>query len=338
MTATILVIGATYLDTCFAGIELPSAIRPTTFADDAVTCFGGKGYNQAVGARRLGAEVTFVSAVGGGDADDPMSGLVSVMLKEEGFAEDDLYLQAQTGCRLPPVSVVSNSNDVKMLAPKRGQVPGPPLDLLRGADVGRRIAAADVVLMTYDYREPVLQEVLNQLIELGENRPALVVNPAPDHEERFYVRAPQMRRIDWLVPNEREAKLLLTEQPNDRTTDELARDLADIGIANVVVTAGEHGSVYADRRGRTFHIPSFSPGVVDTTAASDAYCAALAVAIAEGADARAALTMATAAAACACERLGTSVAMPHRSEVRAFLHQQQLRSNCDSLLTDNVRK
>jgi ribokinase len=63
--------------------------------------------------------------------------------------------------------------------------------------------------------------------------------------------------------------------------------------------------------------------VVDTTAAGDAFTAALGYAIAQGQTLPKAARFANAAGALACTRLGAQAAMPTLDEVRCLLADQQ---------------
>ena len=67
------------------------------------------------------------------------------------------------------------------------------------------------------------------------------------------------------------------------------------------------------------HVPGFRVPVVDTTAAGDAFNAALAVGLAEGMPLPAAVRFANAAGALACTKMGAIPAMPTRAEVDTLL-------------------
>ena len=82
-TPNILVVGSFVQDLTFATRAFP---RPgETIVGEFSTGPGGKGSNQAVAARRAGAEVTFVGAVG----DDAFASSVREFYKKEG----QLYIQ-----------------------------------------------------------------------------------------------------------------------------------------------------------------------------------------------------------------------------------------------------
>jgi ribokinase len=65
--------------------------------------------------------------------------------------------------------------------------------------------------------------------------------------------------------------------------------------------------------------PSFSVDAVDTTAAGDVFCGALATALVEGQSLGGAALFASAAAAISVTRLGAQVSAPTREEIDRFL-------------------
>nr|MDT0663086.1 ribokinase [Micromonospora sp. DSM 115978] len=87
-------------------------------------------------------------------------------------------------------------------------------------------------------------------------------------------------------------------------------------VPRVVLTLGPEGAWYADRDlVGPVHVPPVRVAVVDSTAAGDAFTAALAVAWGEDRDLVDAVRWASAAAAACAQKLGASVALPHRAEI-----------------------
>ncbi len=85
------------------------------------------------------------------------------------------------------------------------------------------------------------------------------------------------------------------------------------GRGSLVVTADSH----------FYTVPAFSVEVVDTTAAGDAFTAALAVASGRGEPLRDAARFANAAGALACSKFGAQQAMPSAGEVRMLMDDQR---------------
>jgi ribokinase len=127
-----------------------------------------------------------------------------------------------------------------------------------------------------------------------------------------------LRAVDILSPNEREAEALLGVTINDL---ESARQAAGLlrkkGIKRVVLKLGERGAVLAEGD-EVRHFPALKVPVVDTTAAGDAFTAALAVRFAETGNLGEAVDFAVRAGALAVTKLGAQPSLPTRVEVEAL--------------------
>ena len=82
---------------------------------------------------------------------------------------------------------------------------------------------------------------------------------------------------------------------------------------------GERGS-YVACEGKRYLVPSPKVEAIDTTAAGDVYCGALAVALNEGITFENAVKFATAAAAISVTRLGAQPSAPKRIEIDEFIN------------------
>ena len=83
----------------------------------------------------------------------------------------------------------------------------------------------------------------------------------------------------------------------------------------MIVTLGARGAWYGDRDGAERRIPGLEVPTVDSTAASDAFTGALAVAWGEDRDLGEAVRWACAAGAACVRRVGASVSLPRRAEI-----------------------
>src|SRR5262249_37071228 len=151
-----------------------------------------------------------------------------------------------------------------------------------------------------------------------------ILNPAPVPDAPLEV----WRDVDYLTPNAGEAARLGGVDVTDRASAaDAARTLRDRGVATVVVTLGAHGALPVTAAagapvgpaGAVAPAPGIPGTAVDTTAAGDAFNAALAVALGERMDRAEALRFANATAALACTRRGAQPSLPSRSEVTRLL-------------------
>jgi ribokinase len=299
------VIGSSNLD--FA-VTVPHLPRPgeTVSGGQLVVSPGGKGANQAVAARRLGAEVRFVTLLG----TDVVGDRLLAALVQAGLPRDDLQRsdEAPTGVALIAVDPAGR-NQIAVapganhrLTPDRA---GLHVDAL---------AWADVVLLQLETPIETVRWALTEARRLGKTT---IVNPAPARV--LPLPADLFPLVDYLTPNETEAGLIAGREVVGVAGAQAAgRLLVSMGAGSAVVTVGAEGAVWV---GGTdcIHVAGFPVSPVDTVGAGDAFNGALATLLAAGASVGDALTVANAAGALTCTRRGAMDALPSRDEVRTLL-------------------
>ncbi|TMV67818.1 ribokinase, partial [Thioclava sp. BHET1] len=119
--------------------------------------------------------------------------------------------------------------------------------------------------------------------------------------------------LSMLVMNEIEAAQL---------TGALGQSLADLPVADIIVTKGAQGADWTRKGEATLSVPAFRVVPVDTTGAGDCFIGSLAAALDRGLSREDAMRFASAASAVQVTRPGASDAMPARAEVEAFLSAQ----------------
>ena len=97
--------------------------------------------------------------------------------------------------------------------------------------------------------------------------------------------------------------------------------LTEMGPAVVIITLGAQGSLLR-LEGEDTLVPPCKVKPVDTTAAGDTYCGALATARLEGMDWKDAVKFATAASAISVTRMGAQPSIPLRGEIDEFMRKQ----------------
>jgi ribokinase len=267
---------------------------------------GGKGSNQAIAAARLGAEVVFITKLGR----DMFGELARRTYAAEGVSDRHIHDSAEqtTGAAAIVVDAERGENAIIV-------VPGASdeLTLAEVEAAASDIAASSVFLTQFELKLPVVERGMRIAAERGVK---VILNPAP----ALAVPASIYASVDYLTPNESEAKLL-SGLPVD-SVEEAAR-AADFflahGVHNVVITLGARGVLVKNAQ-LCEHVPAVEAGrVLDTTGAGDAFNGGFAVALAEGADLISAARFGCAVAGVAVTRVGTAPAMPRREEVEALL-------------------
>lgn len=278
------VIGSVNLDLVARVERLPGAgetVLGSTFTEHP----GGKGLNQAVAASRSGASTALVGAVG----DDHAGRTLRDIARHEnidvnGLAEAD----APTGRAL--IGVDERAENQIIVVPGANSLVGGDVDVPLC-----RVALAQL--------EVPLSTVLTAFTSARLDGATTVLNPAPAAPLPDELLA----ACDVVVPNEHELDLVGG-----------ADHLLSRGVGAVVVTLGARGVSIVDSRGER-HVPAHRVTAVDTTAAGDAFCGALAARLAAGDDLDAAVRFAAAAGALATTREGAVPSIARRHEIEALL-------------------
>jgi ribokinase len=299
----ILVVGSINVDIVALTERLP-APGETVTGGTLLINHGGKGANQAVAARRLGADVRFIGCVG----DDTFGPELRQSMAAEGIGIDGLATIA--GVHSGTAVIVVDAAGRNQIAVASGA--NLHLTVDRVARFPEAFAWAQVVICQL---EVPLDTVLWTLRTARQHGATTVLNPAPPQPM-----PPEIwSLVDYLTPNEVEAAQV-SGLPLAALSDagEVARALLARGPRAVILTLGAQGA-FAGTRDHRGHVPAFPVTAVDTTAAGDAFSGALAVALAEGRPLTGAVRFANAAAGLACTRPGAQNALPVRTRVDALL-------------------
>lgn len=270
-------------------------------ADSFAIVPGGKGFNQAVAARRLGAEVAIVGRVGS----DAFALPFMDAMQAEGVDATQVGEDAEEGTGIGmPIVFPDGANSI-VYAPRAN------LRLTAGHVAAARNAIAGADMLLIQLEVPMEANLEAVRIAQGAGVPVML-NPAPasDLPEGL------LEQVAFVVPNEVEAAMLAHDALP--APAEKARSLFRPGMVASIVTLGERGAVYFAGQD-TVDVPPFRVETVDSVGAGDAFCAGLAVATLLGMGLADAVRFASAAGAVAVTRPGASSSLPTRAEVEALL-------------------
>jgi ribokinase len=272
---------------------------------------GGKGLNLAVGARRLGATVDGLLAIG----DDVLAALAAPALARAGLPAGMLHrVPGPTGAGIGFTDAAGEN--CLAVHPGANARLG-PAEVRAAAD---RIGRAALVLAQFEAGDDAVAETFR--IARAAGVPTLL-NPSP-----FRMPSPEiLGRTGILVVNAVEATAFGTAldvpvpegaaEPGH--LDVLAEALLARGPDLVVVTLGAGGAL-AFRTGHpALAQPAFAVNAVDTLGAGDAFTAGLAVGLAAGRPLPESLRLAAACGACVVRRKGVFDALPDRAAIAALL-------------------
>jgi len=297
------VVGSLNMDLVVKVPRLPH-VGETVTGGVFATFPGGKGANQAVAAARLGARVFMVGRVG----EDDFGRRARAALEQEGVDVTFVRTDSEAATGVALIGVDPHGRNLILVAPGANARVSPD-DVEQAGEV---IRAAAVLLLQLEIPMEAVRRAAQIAHEAGVR---VVLDPAPVAP----LPGDLYPLLDVLNPNEIEAHAL-TGLPLGSTEEAVraAEALYRRGARAAVVKLGERGAVYASMGARG-HVPAFPVAAQDTTAAGDAFAAALGVALAEGKPLGQAVRFANAAAALKVTRMGAQ-SMPARSEVEALLN------------------
>jgi len=272
------IVGSFNVDHVWRVPTLPQA--GATLSGEYATGPGGKGFNQAIAARRAGAATGFVCALG----DDLGAQLARVLCTADGIDLRDVVVGSPTGTAGIYVDAQGRNSIVIGPGANAALQPGFVTEALAGLQDG------DVLVAQLE--SPI--DAIACALDAGRAAGATtVLNPAPAN---VAVDHAMLERADILIPNETEFVALLGRHVGARIEADavcgidqqrlhaLCRDLTH---GTVIVTLGSSGCFVShaesNLRGDAtacYRVPAESVRAVDTTGAGDAFNGALAASLA----------------------------------------------------------
>ena len=292
---------------------------------------GGKGYNQAIGCARLGADTRFISAVG----DDDTGRQCLQILESEQIDTTWIRRIHDKETAVAVIQTDAAGENQVTVYPGAG-------NSLKAEDIYAAESAfsgCDVVLVQLELDLACLKAAI---VLAKKHRAKVVLNPAPAQA----LGPDLLGSIDWLTPNHQEALLLAGQsfqawQPdltdsNDleqisqnqvqilkKIAGEIRRPVTQLlneqsKPPGIIVTLGADGAYLFEDENKYF--PPFRQTLVkDTTGAGDTFNAAFATRIAMNRPPEEAVRFAMAAAALSVRTHGVINAIPFESAVLEYL-------------------
>jgi ribokinase len=271
---------------------------------------GGKGFNVAVGARRLGASVDGVLAIG----DDLFSQLAEIALIDAGLPLS--MLLRQRGATGAGVGFIDAAGENCLAV-----FPGANA-LLSAQDIanaGSRISRARLVFAQYEVGDAPIAAAFDKA---RREECLTILNPSPYRSIDPRI----LSNTNILILNRIEAQQLgndlgipYAETGGPAYLQQLADRLHGLGTDIVIVTLGADG-VLGWRRGYPLlRQEPFRVDVIDTLGAGDAFTAGFATGLLEGRPFEDCLRWGAACGACATTQMGVLNALPTPSALQAAL-------------------
>lgn len=294
----ITVFGSINMDLVATSERLPKPGETVT-GKSFSTAAGGKGANQALAARRAGAEVKMAGAIG----DDAFAAPALTLLRD---ARTDLSL-VKTVAEPTGTAVIligeGGENVISVIPAANGTV--------SAQDAERAVSEmteGDTLMLQFEIPADAIEASLRAA---KAKRVTTIINTAP-----LTADAARLSRLATIViANETEFELLIGKKglSSSEREKELTALHEETG-QTVIVTLGAEG-VIAIRNGKLVKAMGLKIEPVDTVGAGDTFCGYLAASLDAGMDFEKALRRAAVAGSLACTREGAQPSIPVAAEV-----------------------
>ncbi len=285
----------------FMRVDKMPLLSTTIVAKDMHIEAGGKGYNQAMAASKMGQSVSYLSKIG----NDYYGNYVKTYMEKTGIKTYFLQPPLATTAIATILINQNGENEVIVYQGKNTTLNIEDLEIFK-----EEIKKADVLLLQYE----ISLDVIKKAIDIAKaNDTFVILNPAP----AIYLDKTFYQNVDILTPNLEEARLLF-DIPANFSIEKIGRYLSEITTNTIIVTLGSKGCLLVQKNSyrlfKAYHVNS-----VDTTGAGDIFNAALAKKISAKSSYEDAISYAMAASAISVTKPYVMDAIPSDEEISAFL-------------------
>ena len=302
---TILVFGVFVADLCFIANAIPEKGQ-TVLGSHHIVGPGGKGSNQAIAAAKLNGSVNFISKIG----KDKNGEMALTLYNNLGMdtaciIQDEKHLTGVAGIM---VNEKTGDNAINIIPGAAGT--------LTNDDIDRNLNFIEVSEIFLTQLETPYEVTSYALKKASEKGLTTILNPAP----ACNINDDDFKLIDFFIPNETEAEFYLNKKiDTEEDIKNASEEFLKKGIKNVIITLGEKGCYFANKKENFFiRAFKFKDPVIDTTGAGDAFNGAFAVALSKDLNIKEALTFSNKVAGISTTKQGAAASMPSLEDLKNY--------------------
>ena len=260
MAGKILVVGSLHLDVIVHSSRLPKPDE-TLLGDKVSYRFGGKGGNQALAAAKIDVQVFMAGRIG-----------------TDNFGKQIYDTLSNQNINLDGLKIVDEATGMSVALIGSDGI----YSAVVVSGVNQTIELSEIAV-PHDLTVLVLQNEINtdanfEIIKKVPKSTFVILNAAPalTPNKDFF------ERIDLLIVNQLEAKMLLNEAPSIFNNLDALRKLQNLGPKEVIITLGAEGYTGISKNGEIFSEPGIKVDVLSTHGAGDSFVGTLAAFICKG--------------------------------------------------------
>ena len=260
MAGKILVVGSLHLDVIVHSSRLPKPDE-TLLGDKVSYRFGGKGGNQALAAAKIDVQVFMAGRIG-----------------TDNFGKQIYDTLSNQNINLDGLKIVDEATGMSVALIGSDGI----YSAVVVSGVNQTIELSEIAVPD-DLTVLVLQNEINtdanfEIIKKVPKSTFVILNAAPalTPNKDFF------ERIDLLIVNQLEAKMLLNEDPSIFNILDALRKLQNLGPKEVIITLGAEGYTGISKNGEIFSEPGIKVDVISTHGAGDSFVGTLAAFICKG--------------------------------------------------------
>jgi ribokinase len=262
----VIVVGGAVMDATFQTKVLPQK-ETSSEAYDFHLSPGGKGLGQAIAAARLGLDVALIAAV----ADDRFGREILLYLKSEGV--DTSLVKVVNDAHTPFTGVIEFELGDSIAVNWRNEKEV-RLDVRDVERLSDHLIECDAVLVTFELPRETVHRTLMLVHQAVGTRPLVIVTPGQPYQDTG-ISGQALAQIDYLVAQAWELGRYAPPEPGAFDLDAAARRVLALGVETLCVPTAGGCSIYSETPLGTFSVPTFPSIYKESSAARDAFCAAL---------------------------------------------------------------
>ena len=253
------VLGSINMDLVVKVNDIPR-VGETILSQSFEKIAGGKGANQAVAAKRCGAEVSMIAKIG----KDENGQILKNKLQEDNIDVKYVFEDKKEATGMAFIMVNENGNNSIIVVAGSNMT----INEYEIESSVEKIKESDILIAQFETAEEMTLKAFKRAKKFGK---VTILNPAPAKE----INEELLKVTDIIVPNETEAEVLTgvtIETLED--ANRAGRVFLEKGVKFVIITLGAKGAAVI---GKDFCelVPAYKVKAIDTTAAGDSFIGGL---------------------------------------------------------------